>query len=160
MSHWLLFLKRYFNKPMGIGAIAPSSQGLAHMMVQNLNLQENDVVVEIGPGTGVFTAALLDSGVRPENLFLVEFDQQFVALLRQKYPFVKVLEGDARHLVKLLPVKNVKRVISGLPLRSMPLAVRREIGLAIAAVLQPDGVYVQFSYMKAAPLNDDHAGEA
>lgn len=159
----LFFLKQYLLKPFGIGAVAPSSQKLARLMVQNIDFQPRDVVVELGPGTGVFTRELLAQGVSPANLILVESNLQFVILLKKEFPDVRVVAGDARELpqiVKSLGQGQVDKIVSGIPLRSIEPLDRRLIVKAIAAVLKSGGVLVQFSYFNASPLPKAVAGEA
>jgi phosphatidylethanolamine/phosphatidyl-N-methylethanolamine N-methyltransferase len=151
----LFFLKQYLRKPFGIGAVAPSGQKLAQLMVEGLGLQPDDVVVELGPGTGVFTRELLAQGVNRSNLILVEFNSEFVKFLGKEFPGVRIVEGDARALPQLLRSLGqgqVSRVVSGIPLRSMKPAMRNEIAKAIAEVLKPGGILVQFSYLNASPL--------
>lgn len=151
----MFFLRKYLQSPMGIGAVVPSSQKLAVQMVKMLGAKRDDVVVELGPGTGIFTQALLTSGVLPGNLILVEFDVEFVHYLRREFPAVRVLQGDASHLCQLLANvedRPITRVLSGIPLRSMKPAIRAAIAKAIAEVLQPGGVLVQFSYFNASPI--------
>ena len=64
----LVFLKQILRNPFGIGAVVPSSQRLARLMVERIDPQTSDVIVELGPGTGVFTRELLARGVIPANL--------------------------------------------------------------------------------------------
>ena len=98
----LLFWQRYLRRPLGVGAIVPSGSSLAEAMVKLLAPGADDIVVEIGPGTGPFTRALLASGVAPLRLILIEFDAEFVRHLRQKFPGVTVVQGDASELPGLL----------------------------------------------------------
>jgi len=151
----LLFWRRYLHRPLGVGGVAPSGSALAAAMVQTLAPGAGDVIVEIGPGTGPFTRALLASGVAPGKLILVEFDPEFVRHLRHRFPGVTVLQGDAQELPRLLKEQGhdkVPRILSGLPLRSMPEPVRAGISRAMATSLADDGALVQFSYFLAPPL--------
>jgi phosphatidylethanolamine/phosphatidyl-N-methylethanolamine N-methyltransferase len=151
----LLFWRRYLHRPLGVGGVAPSGSSLAKAMVQTLAPQAGDVIVEIGPGTGPFTRALLAAGVAPAKLILVEFDTEFVRHLRHKFPGVTVLQGDAQELPRLLNEQGhgkVPRILSGLPLRSMPEPVRTGISRAMARSLADGGTLVQFSYFLAPPL--------
>jgi phosphatidylethanolamine/phosphatidyl-N-methylethanolamine N-methyltransferase len=151
----LLFWRRYLHRPLGVGAVAPSGSSLARAMVETLAPGEEDVIVEIGPGTGPFTRALLDAGVAPSRLILVEFDQEFVRHLRQRFPGVTVVQGDASELPRLLKEQGhdkVPKILSGLPLRSMPEGVRTAISRAMANSLAQQGSLVQFSYFVAPPL--------
>ena len=151
----LLFWRRYLRRPLGVGALAPSGARLARAMIETLAPGDKDVIVEIGPGTGPFTRALIDAGVEPSRLILVEFDAEFVRHLRQRFPGVTVLQGDASRLPQLLKQQGhetVPRILSGLPLRSMPNAVRSAITRAMATSLASQGSLVQFSYFAAPPL--------
>jgi phosphatidylethanolamine/phosphatidyl-N-methylethanolamine N-methyltransferase len=159
----LFFLKQYLRKPFGTGSITPSSQKLAELMIANLGLEPDDVVVELGPGTGVFTREILAQGVLPANLILVEFNKDFAKYLREEFPNVRIVEGDAGELPTLLRglgQRRVRRVVSGIPLRSLKPEHRKRITVAIAEALEPGGVAVQFSYLKASPLPKTAAMEA
>ena len=158
----LFFLKQYFRKPSSIGAVTPSSKKLAQLMVRNLGLVPHDVVVELGPGTGVFTRELLAQGVDPGKLILVEFNADFARHLALEFPNVRIVEGDAGKLPELLGTLGqgkIMRVVSGIPLRSLNPAHRRQITKAIGASLEAGGVAVQFSYLKASPFPEDVAME-
>jgi phosphatidylethanolamine/phosphatidyl-N-methylethanolamine N-methyltransferase len=151
----LLFWRRYLHRPLGVGAVAPSGPNLARAMIETLAPEDKDVIVEIGPGTGPFTRALLDAGIEPSRLILVEFDPEFVRHLRQRFAGVTVLQGDASQLPQLLKEQGhntVPRILSGLPLRSMPNSVRSAITRAMATSLATQGALVQFSYFVAPPL--------
>lgn len=155
MKSGLLFWRRYLRRPLGVGAVAPSGASLAKAMVATLAPAPGDVVVEIGPGTGPFTRALLAAGVAPSRLVLVEFDKEFVRHLRQSFPGVTVIQGDAQELPRILKEhghEKVPRILSGLPLRSMPEAIRTGITRAMAASLADGGSLVQFSYFLKPPL--------
>jgi phosphatidylethanolamine/phosphatidyl-N-methylethanolamine N-methyltransferase len=153
----LLFWQRYLHRPLGVGAVAPSGPRLAKAMVETLAPDAADVVVEIGPGTGPFTRALLEAGVAPSQLLLVEFDAEFVRHLRLRFPGVTVLQGDASQLPRLLKEvghDEVPKILSGLPLRSMPKPIRASITRAMASSLSKQGSLVQFSYFVAPPLDE------
>ena len=151
----LVFLKQILRNPFGIGAVVPSSQKLARLMVERIDPQTSDVIVELGPGTGVFTRELLARGVIPANLILVEFNKEFVKFLKHEFPQVRVVEGGAQDLPQLLKALGqgaVRKIISGIPLRSMKPLDRQLIAKAVAAALEPGGAFVQFTYFRASPL--------
>jgi phospholipid N-methyltransferase len=159
----LLFLRQYLRNPLKVGAVAPSSKHLARAMVEALAPQPGELVVELGPGTGAFTRALLEGGVRPENLLLVEFDRGFAAHLRSTYPGVTVVNDNARDLVRILNGRGhcgVRRIISGLPFRSLPKPEGAAIARAIGQVLEPGGVLAQFSYFNIPPLPPEESAAA
>jgi phosphatidylethanolamine/phosphatidyl-N-methylethanolamine N-methyltransferase len=159
----LFFLKQYLRNPFGTGAVAPSGRQLAKLMVAKLAPQRSEIIVELGPGTGSFTRELLAQGVEPANLILVEFNKDFIKFLKREFPDLRVVEGPAQDLPRLLKTLgqgSVRKIISGIPLRSMKPAECRQIALAVAAVLEPGGMFVQFSYLKASPVPKAVAAEA
>jgi phosphatidylethanolamine/phosphatidyl-N-methylethanolamine N-methyltransferase len=152
----MLFLKQFLNTPFGVGSITPSSKKMAKLMVASLDVEPGDMVVELGPGTGVFTRELLAQGVAPDKLILVEFNADFAAHLRDEFPGVHVEQGDASALPVLLQRlghQKVKRIVSGIPMRSMKPHQRMSITTAIADSLDVGGVVVQFTYVKLPPLS-------
>jgi phosphatidylethanolamine/phosphatidyl-N-methylethanolamine N-methyltransferase len=149
-SDLALFRRRLLRNPRQISAIAPSSRALARAMTLGLG-PDSGPVVEFGPGTGRFTEAILDRGVRPENLTLFELDEEFVAHLRAKFPGVTVHQAPAQMAAETV-AHGASTVVSGLPLLSMPAEVREGIVGAAFAILRPRGRYVQFTYGPRAPL--------
>ncbi|MFO1090471.1 MAG: rRNA adenine N-6-methyltransferase family protein [Hyphomicrobiales bacterium] len=151
------FVRRWASDPLNVGAIAPSGPALAERMVRTLDLAPGHVCVELGPGTGAFTGRLLTEAKRHgARVLLLERDPVFVRHLRLLHPEVEVIEGDAGALPALLAergIGHVDRVLSGLPVRSFPEALRTRIGEAIGAALKPGGLYVQFTYFTAEPLD-------
>ena len=158
----LFFLKQYLRNPFGTGGVAPSGRQLAKLMVAKIAPQPSEVIVELGPGTGAFTRELLAQGVEPANLILVEFNKEFVKFLKREFPELRIVEGPAQDLPRLLKTLGqgpVTKIISGIPLRSMKPAECRHIAKSVAAVLEPGGLFVQFSYFKASPVPKEVAAE-
>lgn len=159
----LFFLKQYLRNPFGTGAVAPSGPQLAKLMVAKIAPQPSEIIVELGPGTGSFTRELLAQGVDPANLILVEFNTEFSEYLKGEFPALRIVEGAAQDLPQLLKAlgqTSVKKIISGIPLRSMKPSDCRQIARSVAAVLEPGGLFVQFSYFKASPVPKEVAAEA
>ena len=152
-SDLALFRRRLLKNPRQVSAIAPSSRTLARAMTLGLGPQSGRVV-EFGPGTGRFTEAILARGVPPENLTLFELDDEFVPYLRKKFPGVTVHQAPAQEAPGLVSGK-AGAVISGLPLLSMPDAVREGIVAAGFEILAPRGRFVQFTYGPRPPLPPD-----
>ncbi|NBZ87848.1 class I SAM-dependent methyltransferase [Stagnihabitans tardus] len=151
MSETLLFFRQLVSKPIEISAIAPSSRFLAKAMARDLGPRTGRVV-EFGPGTGRLTKGILNAGVAPEDLALYEMNPDFVTHLRAKFPGVSVHHAPAQ--TSVANERDVGAVISGLPLLSMPEALRREIVAAAFKILRPDGIYVQFTYGPRPALTD------
>lgn len=145
-SPWI-FLFELLKRPASVGAVWPSSRRLAQRMAAQIPAQGEGLVVELGGGTGVVTQALLDRGIDPSRIVIVERAPGFVRHLRQRFPAVNVVEGDAAHLSELLPKGiGVDSVVSSLPLRSLPAEVGAAIMEQWRQVLREDGELVQFTY--------------
>ena len=113
-----------------MGAVMPSGRVLARTMAQYVDVQFQGPVVELGPGTGAITNALIEHGIDQKRLVLVEYNPGFCALLRDRYPQAKVVQGDAYTLRdSLWNVLNVPAaaVVSGLPLVTKPMLTRLKL---------------------------------
>lgn len=151
----VLFLSRWIKAPHLIGAVAPASRPLARAMARQVDIGRDGIVVELGGGTGSVTRALLETGLAPARLVVVERDATLAALLRKRFPGVKVLRGDAGELGALLRPLGIRRadaVVSSLPLLSMKRrTVMRIVGESLA-LLGADGTFVQYTYGVISPL--------
>ena len=146
-SALMLFAREILNNPREIGAACPSSPILGKAMAKALPIHLNGVVIELGAGTGTITAALLARGIPPDKLLILERSPNLVKHLRDKFPQLKVIEGDAAQLGEYLE-KNTKvaAIVSGLPLRSLPAPLVKDIVNQINHLLHHDGVLIQFTY--------------
>lgn len=142
-----LFVRELFNRPCAVGAVCPSSSQLAQRMAAAVPDTDNDLVVELGGGTGVITQALLARHVAPERLLVVERSSDFVRLLRRRFPGVTILQGDAAELPHLLPSgARIGAIVSSLPLCSLPADEADTVLAQWPHVLAPRGVAIQFTY--------------
>src|SRR3954468_24495920 len=121
------FLRSWIEKPLHMGAVMPSGRVLARTMAQYVDIKSDAPVVELGPGTGAITSALIDHGVEQKRLVLVEYNPGFCALLRDRYPQGTVGPGAAYRLRD--PLWSVldtpaSAVVSGLPLVTKPMLTR------------------------------------
>ncbi len=152
-----LLLKLWLKNPMKIGTVAPSSAELANAMARHIPHHADGYIVELGGGTGPVTRAILEAGVPPDRLIVIERDPLLHKHLTERYPNVRVLLGDAMHLQQLLRregVAPVRAVVSSLPLLVMKKAVQHRIGAQIFAVLAPDAPLIQFTYGLFSPLKN------
>jgi phosphatidylethanolamine/phosphatidyl-N-methylethanolamine N-methyltransferase len=149
------FLRSWIEKPLHMGAVMPSGRLLARTMAQYVKIDSDDPVIELGPGTGAITSALLHRGVDQRRLVLVEYNSGFCALLRDRYPQAKVVQGDAYTLRDTLwNVLNApaSAVVSGLPLVTKPMSTRLKLIRDAFAALAPGAPFVQFTYSVAPPI--------
>jgi phosphatidylethanolamine/phosphatidyl-N-methylethanolamine N-methyltransferase len=151
VSHTAQFIAEAVNNPRDIGAVIPSSRNLAAAMARWLPRDPRARILELGPGTGSVTDALLRQGVRPDRLIAVEKSPKLAQLLQRKHPFLRVVEGDALDLVRVLAVADPDPqpyavVFSSLPLLNFPPEEGRSLAGQIRDILQPGGLLVQYSY--------------
>lgn len=154
------FLKSWFDNPMQIGAVAPSGAALAETMARAVDPAVRGPIIELGPGTGVVTRALLKRGIAPSRLLLVEFDPAFCALLAERYPGVRIVKGDAYRLAETLRGSLdafPAAVVSSLPLLMKPEPMRSALLAAAFDLMAPDGIFVQFTYGPSSPVPRDAA---
>src|SRR5260370_42427700 len=124
------FLRSWIEKPLHMGAVMPSGRVLARTMAQYVDVASDGPVVELGPGTGAITNALIEHGIDQKRLVLVEYNPGFCALLRDRYPHAKVVQGDAYKLRdSLWEVLKVPASagVSGLPLVTQPAPTRLKL---------------------------------
>jgi phosphatidylethanolamine/phosphatidyl-N-methylethanolamine N-methyltransferase len=149
------FLRSWIEKPLHMGAVMPSSKLLARTMAQYVDVESKGPVIELGPGTGAITNALIEHGVDQKRLVLVEYNPGFCALLRDRYPQAKVVQGDAyalrASLDKVLDAP-ASAVISGLPLVTKPMLTRLKLIRDAFLALAPGAPFVQFTYSVAPPI--------
>lgn len=149
----LLFLRAWLANPLRVGAITPSGTALARLITREIGPSAGPVL-ELGPGTGVFTQALIDRGVKQEHLTLVELNEEFAELLSRRFPDARLLRLDATRLASHEPISATSygAVVSGLPLLSMPMpAVFRILSGAIRC-LRAGGGFYQFTYGPRCPV--------
>lgn len=149
------FLRSWIEKPLRMGAVMPSGKMLARTMAQYVDENSTGPVVELGPGTGAITAALLAHGIDQKRLVLVEFNPAFCALLRERYPQATVVQGDAYTLRDTLwnvLKEPASAVVSGLPLVTKPMLTRLKLIRDAFVAMAPGAPFVQFTYSVAPPI--------
>jgi phosphatidylethanolamine/phosphatidyl-N-methylethanolamine N-methyltransferase len=149
------FIRSWIERPLSIGAVTPSGKPLARTMARYVDPASNGPVVELGPGTGPVTEALVEAGVSPSRLVLVEFNPSFCRILRSRYPDATLVQGDAysmRRLLETLLLQPAAAVVSGLPLVTKPIRERLRLIRDAFDLMGPGAPFVQFTYSVAAPL--------
>jgi phosphatidylethanolamine/phosphatidyl-N-methylethanolamine N-methyltransferase len=155
----LRFFRQWLRNPVQTGAITPSSPELASAVLAELP-QGARRVIELGGGTGVFTQALLDWGIAPSDLLVLELNPILQAQLAARFPEARVLRGDAQFTAELalqsgyLEQGAADAVVSGLGLLTMNRETQSAVLQSAFACLAPDGVMVQFTYGPISPVNE------
>jgi phosphatidylethanolamine/phosphatidyl-N-methylethanolamine N-methyltransferase len=149
------FLRSWIEKPLHMGAVMPSSRLLARTMADYVDAEGSGPVIELGPGTGAITNGLIQRGIDPSRLVLVEYNPSFCALLKDRYPQATVVQGDAYSLRATL--RNALKapaaaIVSGLPLVTKPMAVRLRLIRDAFALAARHAPFIQFTYSMAPPI--------
>lgn len=155
------FILALFRNPMQIGAVVPSSQSLARAMASEVDLASH-TVLELGPGTGVITQALLSRGIKMQQLILLERDGALAGLLSHRFPDTRVILGDASRLENLVCSKGsqpIDTVVSSLPLLNMKRDDRLAVLQQVFSVLNEDGKLIQFTYSAKSPIKKELASK-
>jgi len=151
MSKKKSFLRQFWQEKKMVGAMAPSSRFLAQKMLKGIDFQNARVIIELGPGTGVFTDKILEL-MHPDAILLVfELNDHFMDQLRKRYsdPRVRLIHDSAEKIQEYLDKEGLKHadvVISSLPLANFPKELRDSILNAADHALVENGHYVQFQY--------------
>lgn len=155
----LRFIASWLQNPLKVGAVSPSGRPLARALAAAVDPSIPGPVVELGPGTGPVTEALIERGIAPERLVLVEFDPEFCAILRRRYPAATVVHGDAYALTDTLSGilrEPAAAIVSSLPLMTRPVPVRVRLLQAVMRLLRRGAPFVQFTYAAMAPIPSRH----
>lgn len=154
MSDLAAFLRAWAKDPLGIAAVAPSGPALARLITAEIT-PDMAPVIELGPGTGVFTKALLGRGLKEADLILVENEADFARLLETRFPQARILRGDAARVRRhraLLNGELAGATISGLPILSMNAGQQMKIMAGCFGLMRPGGRFYQFSYSPVCPI--------
>lgn len=149
------FLRSWLEKPLVTGAVAPSGKALARTMASFVDPAQPGPVIELGPGTGPVTEALIRRGIDQERLVLVEFNPAFCKLLAQRFPRATIVEGDAYDIA--LTLRDVLRepasaTVSSLPLFTKPLPMRLDLLRTAQELMAPGAPFIQFTYAVVPPI--------
>ncbi len=148
LSDIMVFLKRFVSHPDRVGSLIPSSRFLSKLMMKRVPWSRARVIVELGPGTGVFTKSILKKKRTDAAFFVVERDPQFQQMLRERFPEL-VIKEEAVQLPTYLKEMNLSQadaVISGLPFAIFPPELRTSILASIYESIAPGGMFVTFQY--------------
>ncbi len=155
-TEYLDFLAAWVKKPRQTASVVPSSRYLARLMVAHIDPLDGRVM-ELGGGTGVFTRAILQTGLPPEKLEVVEINPAFARGLRRHFPLVSVLETPAQIVSTAAAGEpgQYQTVVSGLPLLAMDRHMHADILSEAFRMLRPGGYFIQFTYSTRPPVSRD-----
>jgi phosphatidylethanolamine/phosphatidyl-N-methylethanolamine N-methyltransferase len=152
-SDFVHFFRSWISNPLRVASVTPSGESLARLITQEISAMDGPII-ELGPGTGVFTRALMARGVAQSDLTLIEYGPEFVPGLQRRFPEARILQMDAAKLAQshIFDGDEVGAVISGLPLLSMsPRKVTAILGGAFTYI-RPGGAFYQFTYGPRCPV--------
>ncbi|WP_159586791.1 phospholipid N-methyltransferase PmtA [Chelativorans xinjiangense] len=155
----LRFFRGWIDRPKAVGSIVPTSGVTARRMASVIDTASGLPVLEVGPGTGVITRAILARGVKPEDLYAVEYSPDFVKHLRACYPRVHVIEGDAFNLDHTLGTdapQTFDSVISGVPLLNFPIEARIGYLEGLLRRVPAGRPVIQLTYGPRSPIPPGH----
>jgi len=149
----MTFARAWALEPRRTGAILPSGNALSQLITSEIG-PDMGPILELGPGTGAFTRALVARGVSQEQLTLIEASPDFARLLQLRFPRARVCPIDARELAteRLYRDRPVEAVISGLPLLSLPAGDVERILTGAFAYMSPTAGLFQFTYSPFCPV--------
>lgn len=154
VSDAVSFVAEWTTSPKRVASVAPSSRALGELITREIDPRRAPVI-ELGPGTGVFTRCLLERGIAEHDLTLIEIGAEFARRLERRFPAARVVQGDARRVARLDLFPGGRRagaVISGLPLLPMPPRHIMEILTGCFRQLRSDGAFYQFTYGPGCPV--------
>ncbi|MBW3099071.1 phospholipid N-methyltransferase PmtA [Pseudohoeflea coraliihabitans] len=149
------FFRGWLDGPKAVGAIVPTSQFTARSMASLADPHSSLPVLELGPGTGAITRAILGRGIAPERLYSVEYSGEFYEHLKLEYPEVNVIRGDAFDLETALGDNGRMQfdcVISAVPLLNFPMEQRIALVEGLLDRMPPGRPVVQISYGPVSPV--------
>jgi len=151
----LQFLKQFVLHPTRTGALLASSDGLAKLITDSAELEDTEVVVEFGSGSGVFTERIVQKMPESGTFFAIESNKNFVEATRARCPNVKVYHGSAANARKYLQEHGRTQcdcIICGLPWASFKQDLQDELLDVILGILKPNGRFLTFAYLQGLLL--------
>jgi len=158
----LRFFRTFLSNPLQVGAVVPSGRALTREILSPIDFDSAKVLVELGPGTGAFTAEVLKRRHGDTRLIAVELNPDMAEWISRRHPEVELVRDDARNLRRHLRARGIERVdaiISGLPFTVFPAQVQSGILESVHDALAPDGQFVTFSYYHCVLMPGAHRFE-
>lgn len=145
------FLNQFWKQKKMVGSMTPSSRFLATKMLENIDFEDSRVVIELGPGTGVFTEKIIGKLHPDARLLVFELNDLFYNALSLKIVDSRVIliHDSAEKISEYLALYNLESVdaiISSLPLANFPEELKDNILETAFSCLAPGGKFIQFQY--------------
>lgn len=145
------FFKTYLDQKHQVGSWFPSWPLLVNNMCRKINFDTANIIVEYGPGNGVFTKKLLKLANPNATLFVFELNEDFYNTLKHKFndPRMVLLNQGAETLPEVLKAHNIDKVdaiLSSLPLAMIPIAIKNKILDNSHSCLKKNGIFLQYQY--------------
>ncbi len=150
------FFKGWIDGPKSVGAILPTSAVTARRMASVISPASGLPVLELGPGTGIITKAILGRGVAPENIVSIEYSTDFYRHLKKTIPGVNFINGDAFDLETTLADwrdRKFDAVVSAIPMLSFPMEKRIALLEDLLGRMPPGRPVVQITYSPVSPID-------
>ncbi|KGM31191.1 class I SAM-dependent methyltransferase [Inquilinus limosus] len=160
MNPWLFF-RRWLANPREVGSVTPSSPALKRRLTQEIRRAPDEYVVELGGGTGAITRGILERGVPADRLYVLEINPEMARHLRETFPGIHVIEGDARRLGEILPPEVVGKVgttLCGIPMLLLTHEEQQAILDSAYSVMPKGRQVVLYTYAFSSPLQRDKLG--
>lgn len=149
------FLRSWLERPLVVGAVTPSGRVLARTMASYVDPRIPGPIIELGPGTGPVTDALIRRGVAQERLVLIEYSPEFCQLLKRRFPKATIIQGDAYDLTETLSgvlKEPAAATVSSLPLFTKPMDLRLGLLETAQELMHPNAPFIQFTYAVVPPI--------
>lgn len=148
------FFREYWRNGKMVGSMFPSSRYLQNRMLKRLDLNDSNCIVELGPGEGCITKAILNQLGPEGRLIVIEKHKLFIEkFLQFQDPRIEVIHGSAEDLpiiLEQLGISKCEGVVSSLPLTNFPRETREKVIDAVIPVLSPQGIFMQYQYSTVA----------
>ncbi|HET9368590.1 MAG TPA: methyltransferase domain-containing protein [Vicinamibacterales bacterium] len=148
----LLVFSRFLRSPRTVGAVSASSRALANEIVHAVEFGSGIRIVELGPGTGALTVAIVERLTSHDRFLAVDIDPEFVKQIRQRWPSIECICASAEDLVQIVEERGLwplDHIVSGLPFTSLPVQMTDRILESVAGSLRPGGTFTTFQYVYA-----------
>jgi phospholipid N-methyltransferase len=146
------FFQAFIREPASVGALSPSSRALAFAMIDGFNLRRADTIVELGAGTGAFTAPILERIGKDTTFFAMELDRIHARGLKRRFPELTVYNDSAEKMLEYLALHQKDKadyIVSGLPWANIPPDSQERIMAEILDSLSDNGIFTTFAYVHA-----------